>query len=38
MGLALQTTTPFVTWDERCDGVCRAAAEIVRIVTYRRGR
>lgn len=37
-GLALQTTPPFVTWDERCDGVCRAAAEIVRIVTYRRGR
>lgn len=37
-GLALQTTPPFVTWDERCDGVCRAASEIVRLVTRRRDR
>jgi len=37
-GLALQTTPPFVTWDERCDGVCSAANEIVRLVTRRRER
>jgi len=37
-GLALHTAPPFVTWDERCDGVCRAAGEIVCIVTGRRGR
>lgn len=36
-GLALQTTPPFLTWDERCDGVCRAAAEIVRLVARWRG-
>jgi hypothetical protein len=36
-GLVLETLPPFLTWDERCDGVCRAAAEIVRIVTRRRG-
>lgn len=36
-GLALATIPPFLTWDERCDGVCRAAAEIVRIVARRRG-
>jgi len=35
-GLALVTEPPFLTWDERCDGVCRAAAEIVRIVARRR--
>lgn len=35
-GLALETVPPFVTWNERCDGVCRAAAEIVRIVSRRR--
>lgn len=23
-GLVLETVPPFVTWDERCDGVCRA--------------
>lgn len=37
-GLALNSLPPFLTWHERCDGVCRAAAEIVRIVTRRRGR
>ena len=37
-GLALETLPPFVTWDERCDGVCRAAAEIVRIVSRRGAR
>lgn len=35
-GLALETVPPFVTWNERCDGVCRAAAEIVRIFSRRR--
>lgn len=35
-GLALETTPPFVTWDERCDGVCRAASEIVRLCARRR--
>lgn len=37
-GLALATMPPFITWGERCDGVCRAAAEIVRIVARRRAR
>lgn len=37
-GLAMQIEPPFLTWHERCDGTCRAAAEIVRIVTRRRGR
>jgi len=36
-GLALQTTPPFSTRDERSDGVCRAASEIVRLVAWRRG-
>lgn len=36
-GLALATMPSFVTWDERCDGICRAAAEIVRIFARRRG-
>ena len=35
-GLAISSVPPFVTWDERTDGVCRAAAEIVRLV-HRRG-
>lgn len=37
-GLAMQIEPPFLTWSERCDGTCRAAAEIVRIVTRRQGR
>ncbi len=37
-GLMLETMPPFVTWDERSEGVCRAAAEIVRIVSRRRTR
>lgn len=35
-GLGLEMTPPFQTWHERSDGVCRAAAEIVRL--SRRGR
>lgn len=35
-GLEISSVPPFITWSERCDGVCRAAAEIVRIVTRRR--
>ncbi|SEJ53426.1 hypothetical protein SAMN05518849_10851 [Sphingobium sp. AP50] len=34
-GLALTTTPPFATWDERCDGTSRAASQIVRIVNRR---
>lgn len=34
-GLAMRIDPPFVTWSERVDGTCRAAAEIVRIVTRR---
>ncbi len=37
-GLLLDTMPPFFTWDERCEGVCRAAAEIVRIATRGRVR
>lgn len=34
-GLAISSMPPFVTWDERTDGVCRAAAEIVRLMRRR---
>lgn len=37
-GLGLEMTAPFRTWSERSDGVCRAAAEIVRITRRGRGR
>lgn len=36
-GLSISSVPSFITWSERCDGVCRAAAEIVRIVSRRRG-
>lgn len=37
-GLRLHTTPPFSTWYDRSDGLCRAAAEIVRIVRRRSAR
>lgn len=35
-GLHLECEPPFVTWSERCDGVCRAAKQIIH-VTRRNG-
>lgn len=37
-GLSMVTEPPFVTWTERVDGTCRAAAEIVRLVSRSGGR
>ena len=37
-GLGLEMSAPFQTWSERSDGVCRAAAEIVRLTCRGRGR
>lgn len=37
-GLHLHTVPPFGTWFERGDGLCRAAAEIVRLLRRRRAR
>ena len=35
-GLHLECEPPFVTWSERCDGVCRAAKRIIQVT--RTGR
>lgn len=37
-GLGLEMIPPFGTWSERSDGVCRAAAELVRITRSGRAR
>ncbi len=37
-GLRLEIEPPYPTWDERGDGLARAAAEIVRLATRGRGR
>ena len=37
-GLVLHAALPFGSPDERIDGLCRAASEIVRLVARRRGR
>ncbi|WP_442678324.1 hypothetical protein ACSBM8_12385 [Sphingomonas sp. ASY06-1R] len=37
-GLRLEMIPPFLTYDQRVDGLCRAAAEIVRISTRQRSR
>ena len=29
-GLHIEAEPDFVTWQERCDGVCRAAKEIIK--------
>ncbi|RYY29340.1 MAG: hypothetical protein EOP62_00425 [Sphingomonadales bacterium] len=37
-GLRLEMISPFLTSEERVDGLCRAAAEIVRLTAQGRGR
>lgn len=37
-GLRLEMISPFLTAEERVDGLCRAAAEIVRLTAPGRGR